>query len=118
MPALTRVFYLFSGIHSFLIGLLPIFIPVILWNRGFLLSDIAFFIATSAVGFVVALYVWDRLRENNKWVAILGLSFVFEVLLVILLLWQENAFLLTIGALINGAAGCFYWSHNVFYFNE
>jgi hypothetical protein len=50
------------------------------------------------------------LREYNRWVAILALSFIFEVLLVIFLLCLEDAFLITIGALINGAAGCFYWS--------
>ena len=65
MPILSRTFYLFSAIHSFLLGLLPIFIPVILWDKGLLVTDIAWFIVLSAVGFLVALYGWDRLRAKD-----------------------------------------------------
>ena len=62
MKGLARTFYLFTGFHSFLLGLLPIFIPVILWDKGLTLNQIAYFIALTAVGFVIALYYWDRLR--------------------------------------------------------
>ncbi|MFT6925679.1 MAG: MFS family permease [Psychromonas sp.] len=110
MTGLVRSFYLFVAIHSFLIGLLPIFIPVILWNKGLSLNEIAHFIALSALGFILALYFWDRLRAAAYWSKIVALSFVLEILLVIILLWDFAPILLTIGALINGAAGCFYWS--------
>ncbi|MFT4835312.1 MAG: hypothetical protein ACI9IJ_000217 [Psychromonas sp.] len=110
MKSLVRSFYLFVAVHSFLIGLLPIFIPIILWNKGLALNDIAYFIAFSALGFILALYFWDRLRAAANWSKIVALSFIFEILLVIILLWDFSPVLLSIGALINGAAGCFYWS--------
>lgn len=110
MPYLTRFFYLFVALHSFLIGLLPVFIPVILWNKGLMLADIAFFIALAALGFIIALYLWDRLRAGHQWSKIVALSFLFEVLLVSILLLDSSAILLSFGALFSGAAGCFYWS--------
>jgi len=116
MPILSRTFYLFSGIHSFLLGLLPIFIPVILWDKGLTVADIAWFVALSALGFLMALSVWDRLRAKANWSLILGLSFALQMLLVSLLVWDSQPFLLSVGALINGAAGCFYWSTQRFLF--
>ncbi len=110
MTGLIRTFYLFSGIHGFLIGLLPIFIPVILWNKGLNLADIANFTALTALGFVMAMLAWDRLRATAKWSLIIALSFLFEIALVSLLLADNLPLLLSLGALINGAAGCFYWS--------
>ncbi|WP_019614970.1 MFS transporter [Psychromonas ossibalaenae] len=110
MAGLSRTFYLFSGIHSFLLGLLPIFIPVILWDKGLNISAISYFIALTAVGFIIALTFWDRLRALSNWSVIIALSFLFEALLVMLLLWDSQRLLLSVGALLNGAAGCFYWS--------
>ena len=110
MPILSRTFYLFSAIHSFLLGLLPIFIPVILWDKGLNVADIAAFVALSAVGFLLALIVWDRLRAKAHWQTIIALSFILQMLLVGLLIWDAQWLLISVGALINGAAGCFYWS--------
>ena len=110
MPILSRTFYLFSAIHSFLLGLLPIFIPVILWDKGLTINDIATFVALSGVGFLLALVAWDRLRANSNWRVIIALSFILQMLLVGLLVWDAQWLLLSVGALINGAAGCFYWS--------
>ena len=110
MPILSRTFYLFSAIHSFLLGLLPIFIPVILWDKGLLVADIAWFIVLSAVGFLAALSIWDKLRARANWSLIIALSFILQMLLVGLLIWDAQWLLISLGALINGAAGCFYWS--------
>jgi len=110
MPILSRTFYLFSAIHSFLLGLLPVFIPVILWDKGLDIADIAWFVALSAVGFLIALVIWDRLRAKAEWSVIIGLSFALQMMLVVLLIWDAQWLLLSLGAIINGAAGCFYWS--------
>jgi MFS family permease len=110
MPILSRTFYLFSAIHSFLLGLLPIFIPVILWDKGLDISNIAWFVALSAFGFLIALFVWDRLRAKSSWSLIIALSFILQMILVGLLIWDAQWLLLSVGALVNGAAGCFYWS--------
>ncbi|MDA7746904.1 MFS transporter, partial [Psychromonas sp.] len=106
----TRSFYLFTGFHSFLLGLLPLFIPVILWDKGITINELSYFIALTSVGFLIALYYWDRLRAANNWVTLISLSFIFQSLFVVLLVWDNQKLLVTIGALINGAAGCFYWS--------
>ena len=110
MKGLARTFYLFTGFHSFLLGLLPLFIPVILWDKGVTINDIASFIALTGVGFLFALYYWDRLRAKQSWLIIVSLSFCFQSLFVILLVFDNMALIMTLGALINGAAGCFYWS--------
>ncbi|TEW53981.1 hypothetical protein E2R68_10885 [Psychromonas sp. RZ22] len=118
MPVLTRTFYLFTGFHSFLLGLLPLFIPIILWDKGLTLSEISYFIAFTSVGFLIALYYWDRLRAAQYWAKIISLSFIFQSLLVTLLVWDQQIILVTVGALINGAAGCFYWSTQRLLFQE
>ena len=110
MPILNRTFYFFSAIHSFLLGLLPIFIPVILWGKGLNVADIAWFVVLTAVGFLGALYAWDRLRAKANWSLIIALSFILQMMLVGLLLLDSQWLLLSVGAIINGAAGCFYWS--------
>lgn len=110
MSGLTRTFYLFTGFHSFLLGLMPLFIAVILWDKGITISEISAFIALTAVGFLFALYYWDRLRAAHDWVKLISFSFLLQSLLVVLLIWGQQTLLLTIGALVNGAAGCFYWS--------
>ena len=110
IPILSRTFYIFSAIHSFLLGLLPIFIPVMLWDKGLIITDIAWFIVLTAVGFLISLWFWDRLRAKANWSLIIASSFITQMLLVGLLIQDELWLLLSIGALINGAAGCFYWS--------
>jgi MFS family permease len=110
VTALTRTFYLFTGVHSFLLGLMPLFIAVILWDKGVTISQISAFIALTSIGFLFALYYWDRLRAAHDWRKLISLSFLFQSALVVLLIWTDPPILLTLGALINGAAGCFYWS--------
>jgi len=110
VSALSKTFYLFTGFHSFLLGLMPLFIAVILWDKGLNISNIAFFIVLTAVGFLIALYYWDRLRANHQWVKLLSFSFILQSIFVALLVWDQTLLLLSVGALVNGAAGCFYWS--------
>ena len=110
MSPLARTFYLFTGFHSFLLGLLPLFIPVILWDKGLTIRDIAYFVVLTSVGFLGALYYWDRLRAHLQWRKLISCSFIFQGVFVALLVWDQQHLLVTLGALINGMAGCFYWS--------
>ena len=110
MSPLARTFYLFTGFHSFLLGLLPLFIPVILWDKGLNISDIAYFVVLTSVGFLCALYCWDRLRAQHQWRKLISCSFIFQGCFVALLVWDQQHILVTLGAFINGMAGCFYWS--------
>jgi len=55
LTAKKNVFFKFAAFHSFLIGLLPFFIPVLLWQQGFELWQLSFFIALTGLGFLMAL---------------------------------------------------------------
>ena len=103
-------FYTFSGAHSLLIGLLPFFLPVLLWQRGFSLSWIAVFIALTALSYIATLWVWDRLRLRQQWRRIICLSFVMELLLVVGIVTSEHFSALLALAILNGAYSCFFWA--------
>jgi len=111
-------FYRFSGIHSLLIGLLPFFIPVLLWQQGFRLAEISLFIAITGLSFVVALIGWQQLYRRGRWFSILLLSFAAELGLVSLLLAGDNTMLLVVGAILNGIYNCFYWTTQRIMFSD
>ena len=122
MQLTLRHFYQFSGFHSLLIGLLPFFLPVILWDSGASLAQISAFIAVTGIGFIASLWIWDQLRASNQWRRIIALSFAAELLLICALAWNLNnhgeASILLIGtALLNGVYNCFYWSTQRAMFN-
>lgn len=123
MQLTSRHFYQFSGFHSLLIGLLPFFLPVILWDNGASLAQISVFIAVTGVGFIGSLWIWDKLRANNQWHWIISLSFAAEILLIGVLAWnvnnREDTSIFFIGtALLNGVYNCFYWSTQRAMFNK
>ncbi len=119
---ITRSFYHFSAFHSLLIGILPFFIPVLLWDKGASLADISLFIAVTGLGFIASLWLWDRARCQQRWKTIVTLSFLIELLLVGTLFFtsiNENSTLfLIILALLNGAYNCFYWSTQRAFFSH
>lgn len=110
MPLTSRHFYQFSGVHSLVIGLLPFFLPVLLWEREYSLASIAAFIALTGLGFIGTLWCWDKLREAQQWKTMIALSFLAEVVLVGLLTLETSLPVFLGLALINGAYNCFYWS--------
>ena len=104
-----RFFYCFCAIHAFLIGLLPFFIPVVLWRQTSSLPSIAQFLAASGFAYLCCLWFWDRLRSSHYSHWVIKGSFILEPLLVTsLLLSPDNIPLLPL-ALLNGVYGCFYW---------
>ena len=123
MQLTARHFYQFSGFHSLLIGLLPFFLPVILWDNGASLAQISAFIAVTGIGFIASLWIWDQLRANNQWRWIISLSFAAEILLIAALAWNisspgETSIFLIGTALLNGIYNCFYWSTQRAMFNQ
>ena len=118
MLAGVRYFYQFSALHAFLIGLLPFFLPTILWRQGYSLADIALFISVSGLGYFISLALWEKLRasKNRLW-AVRG-SFIIEFMLVAyLVIIDEQLNLITL-ALLNGLYGCFYWMSQRFLFKD
>ena len=114
MMGVARLFYRFAGIHSLLIGLLPFFIPVLLWQQDYRLTEVSAFIALTGVGFMIALMGWKALYDRRYWRAILIGSFIAELALVAslilaTLLIERSMTLFILAALLNGIYNCFYW---------
>lgn len=110
MKTVSSSFFQFAGIHSFLIGLLPFFIPVLLLKQGVSVESIALFIAVTGLGFIVSLKIWEALFHQSQWRWIIGLSFITEVILVGVLLFSDSLLMWIFAALLNGAYNCFYWT--------
>ncbi|MGY8871505.1 MAG: hypothetical protein ACKVJE_13790 [Pseudomonadales bacterium] len=110
MKTVSSSFFQFAGIHSFLIGLLPFFIPVLLLKQGASVEGIALFIAATGFGFIVSLKIWEVLFQQLQWRWIIGLSFITEVILVGVLLFSDSPLIWAFAALLNGAYNCFYWT--------
>lgn len=106
---LTRPFYIFTALHSFLIGLFPFYIPVYLFSTGVSLGGICLFIAATGAGYCVFLYFLDRLREKIALSWLITWSFISEYLLLILLLQTDHLFLPLVG-LANGVFSCSFWT--------
>ncbi len=105
----SRHFYRFLGLHSFLIGLFPFFIPVFLWRQGYHPAEISAFIALTGVGFVLSLWLWDRIHKTLTLNSIIALSFLIEISLLCSVFLSEYDSFLILFALINGAYNCFFW---------
>jgi hypothetical protein len=113
MASANGLFFKFAGFHSFLIGLLPFYIPILLWKQGYALWQLSFFIALTGLGFLLALPLWKILYGNDQWFKIISTSLVLEALLFSVVLFISALPLvasLFLVALLNGAYLCFYWT--------
>lgn len=108
-PSPARLFYQFSGVHSLIIGLLPFYLPALMWQNGLTLSDICGFIALNGVGYLLTLYGWDRLRQHLGWNKIIAVSFILEMAVVGSIVVDNSLSTIHFIALLNGAYGCFFW---------
>lgn len=113
MTKANNLFFKFAGLHSLLMGLLPFYIPVLLWQQGYLLWQLSFFIAFTGLGFLLALPLWRNLYWDNQWNTLLRASFVLEILLLATVLSIESLHSIAglfLIALLNGVYLCFYWT--------
>jgi len=79
-------FYSFLAAHSFLIGLLPFYLPVFLWGHGFQLADITLLIGATGAAFTVSLKFWQPAVKALTTRDLLIRTFIIEALLVCTLL--------------------------------
>lgn len=75
-------FYQFLGAHSLLIGLLPFFLPVYLWQHGLDLAGLSLLIGVSGLSFTAALGLWQKLARAWRLKHLVTLTFVLELLLL------------------------------------
>jgi len=114
----TRFFYRFTIVHSFLIGLFPFYLPVFLWKQSYSFSDISFFISWTGVGYLVALWFWNKQEIGNHPQRMIVGSFMLEIILLIGLFFSEIRPLLPLIGLLNGFYNCFFWISNRILFLE
>lgn len=106
---LGRTYYIFLGVHSFLIGLFPFFLPVYLVKSGHTLADVCWFIGITGLGFCCSLAIWERACSKCTLRFFLLLSFLLELILVCSMAAGFSTSLLPLLALINGAYNCLFW---------
>ena len=99
------------GAHSFLIGLLPFFIPVYLWRSGFSLAHLSLLIGISGLSFCAVLGIWQTIARTWPLPRLIALTFVFELLLIALLSSLGDSLLSLLPlAIINGVYNAFFWT--------
>lgn len=111
-------FTVFSAIHSFVIGLLPFYLPIIIWQQYQQLAPLTEFIAWTGAGFVMALWGWHQLFIRGYWRTLVTLSFVFEVGLIYVALFHVASTNLILLGLLNGLFNCSFWMLQRILFNS
>ena len=106
---MRKYFYIFLGLHSFLIGLFPFYIPVYLYASGFSFQQICLFIALTGVGFCCSLYCWERIAYRIAFSNLVIFSYLSEFLLLSSFLLEKNLLFLIAAALVNGVFNCSFW---------
>ncbi len=108
-PDMRNYFYVFLGLHSFLIGIFPFYIPVYLYANGFSLDEICLFIAITGLGFCLCLYVWDRITQQVAFHFLVAGSYFSEIVLLSLFFLEKDVFFLLSAAFCNGIFNCTFW---------
>ncbi len=78
----TLAFHVFLGAHSFLIGLLPFYLPVWLWRQGMGLDLLSIMIGISGLCFALMLGPWERIGQSYRVSRLIEISFVAELILI------------------------------------
>ncbi|QUM75642.1 hypothetical protein HWV00_04995 [Moritella sp. 24] len=120
VPTLAPASYftLFSAIHSFVIGLLPFYLPILIWLQYQTLAPLTEFIAWTGVGYILALWGWHHLFIRGYWRTLIALSFVLEISLIYIALFHVADTHLMILGLLNGLFNCSYWMMQRVLFNS
>ncbi len=110
-PRQPILFYQFLGSHSLLIGLLPFYLPVYLWQAGFNLAHVSLLIGVSGLSFCFALSLWQSLSRVWSLKKVLCLTFGLEFLLIICtLLIGYGTLAIIVIAIANGLYNGFFWT--------
>lgn len=103
-------FYLFTGVHSFVIGLFLFFAPVWLWQQGFNLAEISLTISLMAASFLGTLWIWDRARSTYSPRVFNWAALCLGTLLVAMVFAVEQVWFLPVFGLVLGGYNCLMWT--------
>lgn len=110
-------FLRFLAAHSLLIGLLPFFLPVWLWQRGMAISGLCVLIGVSGLAFCVSLSAWQRVSSRQSLNYLVVLTFALEILLLITVVLASYSTLPETGLMLplligigNGIYNAFFWT--------
>ncbi|MEE9322760.1 MAG: hypothetical protein V3U76_20120 [Granulosicoccus sp.] len=110
-------FLRFLAAHSLLIGLLPFFLPVWLWQRGMDISGLCVLIGVSGLAFCVSLSAWQHVSTHHSLNYLVVLTFALEILLLITVLLTSSSALPAAGLMLplligigNGIYNAFFWT--------
>ena len=103
-------FYLFTGIHSALIGLFLFYTPVWLWQQGFLLKEIFWFAALVGFAFIGALALWDQARCKYSPVTVSMVTLLLGLATFVTTFAVEASWFLWVLALLLGAYNAWMWT--------
>ncbi len=111
-PAISATrFYQYLGAHSFLIGLLPFFIPVYLWRIGYNLAHLSLLIGVSGISFCLVLAAWQHAARYWPLPRLIALTFAIEIALIALLtILDGSAKILLLLGVANGVYNAFFWT--------
>lgn len=120
LPTLAPASYftVFSAIHSFVIGLLPFYLPILIWQHYLQLAPLTEFIAWTGIGYVMALWGWHQLFIRGYWRTLIILSFALELGLIYVALFHVEDINLIFLGLLNGLFNCSYWMLQRILFNS
>ncbi len=107
---LGRLFYIYTGLHSLLIGLFPFYIPVYLYIIGLTVSQICLFIAATGIGYCGALFLWHRLCGKISFHLLIIWSFVSEYLLLSVFFFEKGLSFILLAGFVNGIFNCNFWT--------
>lgn len=106
--SLAPYFYRFTGLHSWLMGLIPFFVPAFLFQQGFDLIQISAFISVVGIGYLLILRLWDYYRWS--WDRFISLSFALEITFVLSWFYLSVEAYWPILALIMGLYNGVFWT--------
>lgn len=97
----SKLLYLFIFINALISGIFGIFLPVYLFDIGFLFSEVSFFIAISSFSYFLSLFILERIISKFTIKKLMIFTFIAYSLMIsiIYLLAESRFFLLMVGIL-------------------
>ncbi len=102
--------YTFLFINTLITGIFGIFIPLHLFNTGFVFSEISFFLAFNSLSFMISLFFIERIISKYSLRSLMRMTFLLYGVMIsaIFFLSSYKHFLLITG-IINGIYLSFFW---------